>query len=75
MVLALPGDATGALNEFHQRRAILAALKEQTPDSATLAGDLAWLDGEIAKLEPGSTPEQGTTQPEQAARESEHPAQ
>jgi tetratricopeptide (TPR) repeat protein len=75
MVLALQGDATGALNEFHQGRAILAALKEQTPDSATLAGDLAWLDGEIAKLKSGSAPEQGTTQPEQAARESEHPAQ
>ncbi len=57
-----------ALDEFQEGRVIIARLKEQSPDNATLPNDLAWFDAEIARLEQADALEPGTAQPEQAAQ-------
>jgi hypothetical protein len=57
-VLAKQGVTAKALEEFVKGREIIARLKEQSPESTSLAGDLTWFDAEIAKLEPQAQPEQ-----------------
>ena len=57
IVLAKQGETAKALEEFVKGR-IIARLKEQSPESTSLAGDLAWFDAQIAKLEPQAQPEQ-----------------
>jgi hypothetical protein len=58
IVLAKQGETAKALEEFVKGREIIARLKEQSPESTSLAGDLAWFDAEIAKLESQAQPEQ-----------------
>jgi hypothetical protein len=58
VVLAKQGKTGEALDEFNKGREIIARLKEQVPDSTSLAGDLAWFDAEIAKIEPPAAPAQ-----------------
>ena len=41
MALARQGDAQQALSEYGKGRAIIVQLKQQTPDIAALAHDLA----------------------------------
>ena len=65
-VLARQGEALDALDALRQGRAIIARLKEQSPDDATLPNDLAYFDGEIARLEEASASEMGSVQ-DQAA--------
>jgi hypothetical protein len=47
---ALQGERERALVAFRKGRAIIARLREASPDHAILASDLAWFDAEIAKL-------------------------
>jgi hypothetical protein len=68
MVLVQLGEAKPALEQFQLARAIIARLKEQSPDDATLPNDLAELDGEIKKLDETDVPELGGVQPQQAVR-------
>jgi hypothetical protein len=58
IVLAKQGETAKALEEFVKGREIIARLEEQSPESTSLAGDLAWFDAEIAKLESQAQPEQ-----------------
>ncbi len=67
-MFARQGEALDALDALREGRAIIARLKEQSPDDATLPIDLAFFDGEIARLEEADAPELGTAQPEQAAQ-------
>jgi hypothetical protein len=73
-VLAVQGDAAGALNEFREGRAIVARLTEQSADNAKLVNHLAWLDAD-AKLESAHAPAPDVAPPDQAAGELVHPAQ
>ncbi len=58
VVLGKQGKAQEALDALNAGRAIVARLKEQFPDNASLAQDLAWFDAEIAKLKPPAPPAQ-----------------
>jgi hypothetical protein len=68
VVLSGQGEETLALSKFRQGRLIIARLKEHSPDSATLAKDLARFDAEIAKLAQASVVEPKAVQPQQATR-------
>jgi type II secretory pathway component PulM len=46
----LQGERERALAAFRKGRAIIARLREASPDHAILTSDLAWFDAEIAKL-------------------------
>jgi tetratricopeptide (TPR) repeat protein len=58
IVLAKQGETAEARDAFVKEREIIARLKEQFPESTSLADDLAWFDAEIAKLEPPPQPEE-----------------
>ena len=58
VVLAQQGKTAEALDAFAKGREIIARLKEQAPESTSLADDLAWFDAEIAKLGPPAQPEE-----------------
>ena len=66
-MLAEQNEAAQALAEFAEGRNIIARLKEQSPDNTSLAGDLAWFDAQIAKLQPANGEQEGA-QPEQTAQ-------
>jgi tetratricopeptide (TPR) repeat protein len=50
-LLAEQGETALALKTFRQGREIVASLKEKSPDSARPSKELAWFDGEIARLQ------------------------
>jgi len=50
MVFARRGERQRALVAFDKGREIIARLRSQSPDNATLPNDLAWFDGQIARL-------------------------
>jgi hypothetical protein len=50
LIDALQGERERALAAFRKGRAIIARLREASPDHAILASDLAWFGAEIAKL-------------------------
>jgi hypothetical protein len=52
---------------FCAGRAVLVQLKEESPDNAEFAKDLAVFNRDIAKLEQAKGAEQGTAQPGQDA--------
>jgi eukaryotic-like serine/threonine-protein kinase len=45
------GDISQALIELHKGREIVAQLVTSAPDNAQWKADLAWFDGEIARIE------------------------
>ena len=51
MALARQGDAQQALSEYGKGRAIIVQLKQQAPDIAALAHDLACFDARTAELQ------------------------
>jgi hypothetical protein len=50
MVESQRGARDSALKAFRKGRDIIAQLKTQAPDNATLPKDIAWFDGQIAAL-------------------------
>ena len=58
VVLTQQGKTAEALDAFINGREIIARLKEQFPESTSLADALAWFDAEIAKLKPPAQPEE-----------------
>jgi hypothetical protein len=50
LIDARQGERERALAAFREGRAVIARLREASPDHAILASDLAWFDAEIAKL-------------------------
>jgi Flp pilus assembly protein TadD len=67
MILALQGKKADARKEFNQGRAILSALKGVSPDNAKLAENLAWIDGEIAKLDQAGAAAPQAAQPDKSS--------
>jgi tetratricopeptide (TPR) repeat protein len=63
--LARQGRVADALEEYRKGRAVMLRLTEQAPDNAMFAGDLKWIDAEIAKLEQGTAA--APAQPAQAS--------
>jgi hypothetical protein len=55
-LLAQQGESALALETFRQGREIVARLKEKSPDSARPSKELAWFDGEIARLRKATAP-------------------
>ena len=66
MALARQGDAQQALSEYGKGRAIIVQLKQQAPDIAALAHDLACFDARTAELQKLS-PDRSGASPGQAA--------
>ena len=65
--LAQQGETDQAVAEYRKARAIVARLKEQSPDDVALANDFAWYDAKISELSAlGNEPR--VSQPEQAAQ-------
>ena len=75
MALARQGDAQQALSEYGKGRAIIVQLKQQAPDIAALAHDLAWFDARTAELQKLSPDRSGASPGQAAVPAAQQPAE
>ena len=74
MALARQGDAQQALSEYGKGRAIIVQLKQQAPDIAALAHDLACFDARTAELQKLSPVRSGASPGQPAVPAAQQPA-